>query len=396
MSHFYLPPAAIGFSDESEWQEYLENYESSDVNMTMPEAKSYVIDSVPVHIPQRTAERRSHWVALHQHIWQSEELARQFFATWWDKKPKSCKCKDADAILADNPMDFDCDATFFASGVRLHNAVSAKPELAETHPQVSLEDAITQWRTRPSQTNKPVMFARKQAIATALSPNRIDRQVLCIKTWLASGFKVIANQTDKEMESFPKVFHEISDLIEWRVNNDVESFYDFKTQKIRNLLAIENAILINSDCEMAGEYDWQSGDWQSGEVSTFFLRWNYKPGQEPREFEWGIDGAWLTREAWTALPEDFPYCIGQAMWDYAVPHILKIKGIPFRIDHKAWLFHEEHKQNWTQAYWQKGVEWLEANGYHSLLQYSDGFRQSLDPDWYYDYNRGFWVKKEIQ
>jgi hypothetical protein len=276
----------------------------------------------------------------------------------------------------------------------LKSAVNAKLN----KPNLSWQEACQVWGwdepietlpLYPSQKTPPVRLERKNAIVTALSPNRIDRQVLCIKTWLASGFKVIANQTDKEMESFPKVFHEISDLIEWRVNNDVESFYDFKTQKIRNLLAIEDVILINSDCEMAGEYDWQSGD-----TSTFFLRWNYKPGKEPREFEWGIDGAWLTREAWAALPEDFPYCIGQAMWDYAVPHILNIKGIPFKIEHKAWLFHEEHKQNWTQVYWQKGADWLEANGYYSELQYSDGFRQSLDPDWYYDYNRGFWIKKD--
>jgi len=272
------------------------------------------------------------------------------------------------------------------------NAKLNKPNLSwrEACELLNWDEPVEPLPPSPCQSNPPVRLKRDLAIVTALGPNRIARQVLCVNSWLDSGFHVIANQTATEMETFPKLFEAISDRIEWRINNDVESFYNFKTQKIRNLLAIEDAILINSDCEMAGEYDWRPGD-----VSTFFLRWNYNLGEKPREFEWGLDGAWLTREAWSLLRSDFPYCIGQAMWDYAVPHILKLNGVPFRIDHKPWLFHEDHKQNWLQAYWQKGADWLENNGYHSPLNYSDVFRQSLDPEWYYDYNRYLWVKKEV-
>ena len=84
------------------------------------------------------------------------------------------------------------------------------------------------------------------------------------------------------------------------------------------------------------------------------------------------------------------------MWDYAIPHVLNKHGVPYVIEHHPWLFHEEHKQNWLEEYWRKGTEWLERNGYHSPLEYADKFRQSLEPDWYYDYNRGFWVKKKVQ
>lgn len=332
----------------------------------------------------------SHWIKLHLYEWQSEEHARTFFKEWWDARPSACNCKDAESILEANPISFECADSFFRSGVGLHNAVSAKPELAATHPQMSDEDAYRKWKMRPCQRIPPVKLERNLAIATALSPNRIARQLLCVNSWLESGYHVIANQTSKEMETFPKLFEAISDRIEWRINDDVESFYNFKTQKIRNLVSIENSMLINADCEMAGEYDWRPGD-----ISTFFLRWNYNQGEEAREFEWGLDGVWLTQEALGVLPVDFPYCIGQAMWDYAIPHLLMLKRIPFRIDHRPWLYHENHQQNWTQPYWQKGADWLEQNGYHSPLAYSDKFRQSLDPEWYYDYNRGFWVQKEV-
>ncbi len=90
----------------------------------------------------------SHWIGLHEYVWNSESEARSFFAGWWEGRPKTCKCKGAEAILAANPMDFSSDEQFFASGVRLHNAVSAKPELADTHPQMSVEEAQIIWKTR--------------------------------------------------------------------------------------------------------------------------------------------------------------------------------------------------------------------------------------------------------
>ena len=73
------------------------------------------------------------------------ETAREFFHAWWVNKPL-CNCVDSDKLLEQNPMLFDSPKSFFDSGVRLHNAVSAKPELAASHPQVTLDEAYKLWK----------------------------------------------------------------------------------------------------------------------------------------------------------------------------------------------------------------------------------------------------------
>ncbi len=321
---------------------------------------------------------------------QGPELWRELFLSvvteddlrqWEAKIPRyGCPCSDFYlAYKVEHPPEFPL---VFRWKYDLKSAVNAKL----SHPNLTYEQAFAQWHGNKSFA-LPVRKARHRKIVTAIGPNRIDRQKHCLSTWVDSGFSVVAMQTTAEIQAFEPLFDGIG--IEWVESNDVDSFYNFKTQKIRNLVHPAGTMLVNSDCEMSGVYDLDITD----SISEFFIRWNYKEADHlPREFEWGLDGAFLTEEAKAAIPEDFPFCIGQAMWDYALPCILQMAGIPFRINHVQWLLHLDHPQNWTDEYWWKGAHWMQDRYGINPLWFRETYRKDLEPDWKYDRTFGKWQK----
>lgn len=65
-------------------------------------------------------------------------------------------------------------------------------------------------------------------------------------------------QTGDELTAFKTLFSDL--VIDWVLSDDVDSFYNFKTQRIRNLVSIAGAMLINSDCEMSGDCELDETD----------------------------------------------------------------------------------------------------------------------------------------
>lgn len=318
---------------------------------------------------------------------QGKELWKELFLsvsteadlqTWKTKIPRyGCSCSDFYAAYErDNPPTFPLT---FRWKYDLKTAVNAKLN----HPNITYEQAFAEWYG--TQFARPIKRDRHRKIVTAIGPNRIDRQHHCISSWIDAGFEVIAMQTNAEIQSFRPLFSNLP--INWVESNDVESFYNFRTQKIRNLVNVPNAMVLNSDCEMSGDYQLDEND----SISEFFIRWNYSEGVYiAREFEWGLDGVYLTDEAKAAIPEDFPFCIGQAMWDYALPCILQMAGVPFRINHGQWLLHLNHPQNWTDEYWWKGAHWMQDQYGINPLWFRETYRKDLEPDWKYDRKLGRW------
>jgi hypothetical protein len=130
--------------NESEWMRWLEDAYSNTIEdiPELQEVRNVVIDGPVV---KADPMRSSYWRFLHSYEYTTKEAAESFFYAWWINKPL-CNCQDADEVLAANPMSYESAVAFFESGVKLHNAVSAKPQLAATHPQVSVEEAKVIWK----------------------------------------------------------------------------------------------------------------------------------------------------------------------------------------------------------------------------------------------------------
>ena len=343
------------------------------------EPVSQSVSQVPTnaHSPAMILRQQAHWRKLHTETFDTEK-----FNKWIERIPGCSPCRaNFRKILEYSPPRFD---DWFKWTWEVHNEVNSKIGKSI----VAWEEACNRWNWNGTFPG-PVNRKRHRKIVTAIGPNRIDRQRHCISSWIDAGFEVIAMQTARELPLFQPLFSDLK--IEWVESNDVESFYNFPTQKIRNLANVPETMLLNSDCEMSGDYQLDETD----SISEFFIRWNYTSGvYRAREFEWGLDGMHLTDEAKKVIPQDFPFCIGQAMWDYAVPWLLMHHDIPFRINHGQWLLHEDHQQNWKDEYWWKGSHWMQDRYGVNPMWFRETFRKDIEPNWKYDRNTGRWNQQK--
>jgi hypothetical protein len=233
---------------------------------------------------------------------------------------------------------------------------------------------------------------------TALSTklHSFDRQRMCLQTWKLQGLKIYAINTKDEID---QIKNQYKDVDVWIEQNEVSTDYNYPTQLIRNManVAIDldtPILLINSDIEM---YDVTPFLNISDDVQRIGIRWNYDTEySQIIEFQYGLDLFSFTPGQARLLPTNFPYAIGQAMWDYAVPHILRLNGIKLDIVHQPVLFHKNHIQNWNDEGWKFGWKWLRKNysGPLFTIARSDVFREAMEDNYRYDHRLGKYVKKK--
>jgi hypothetical protein len=303
------------------------------------------------------------WRLLHSHKFISPvQTAMWFYQKWLPLTPTSC-CSDVIKYLELTPVRFDSEEIFFKSSIDFHNSISDKLG----NVVLSHSDANLIWRhTSPQRLN------RNASVVSSISPQRIDRQIACINSWIMSGFDVTLMQTPNEIIQYSSLFNTCSDL--------PIDFIPISTPRPLIKDMVKYGMILNSDCMMLGYGP------SSIPINSFYLRWNYKIDHPSQEEEWGLDCCYVDPQI---IPNDFPFMIGEPFWDYAVPAILINNQIPFKINHLPWLHHLTHPLNWSQADWHKGHNWVTSRfqGDYS----SPAYRQSLDPS--YTYKSGMWIIK---
>ncbi len=301
-----------------------------------------------------------------------------------------CSCKDNFTKIMNNiPPNVLTAKSFAETGWKWHNAVNRK-----------LGKPVFSWAEYEALYGHPWSKpARRVKLVTALSqlPKHMERQHICLDTWKEFGGEIWACNTAEEIAvlkaEYPQVDH-------WHAENELSEGYLYNTQKIRNLARLSHEIgseiyLIHSDIELHGTTD--AFKHKDG-CQLLGIRWNYEPGSprcSAKQFQWGIDMFSFTPEIADALPEDFPFAIGHAMWDYAVPYFTLKAGFGLQILHERCLFHEEHETNWSQDSWHFGADWI---GRNSTIQIGEGksgaiWRESLAMGGRYSPEHGMWLGK---
>lgn len=226
--------------------------------------------------------------------------------------------------------------------------------------------------------------------ALSIARHSITHQRQCIDSWKRFGLDVIAKNTPAEIRILQPDFPDVT----FMPSNDTGIHFAYPTQRIKALagtaLEIDKPVLvINSDIELRGNNAYIQHSDQSMFVG---IRWNYDEAfpHVLTEFRYGIDAFTFTPHQALRLPDDFPFAIGHAMWDYAVPAIMRRHDIELNIVHHPMLFHRNHEQNWSSNDWFFSQQWIEENlGLHIEYATPD-FRDSLEkPRWRYNQTR--WI-----
>lgn len=195
---------------------------------------------------------------------------------------------------------------------------------------------------------------------TSFGFSRIERQQICVRSWLKVGAEITAVQSAGESERlqqhFPGVrFVEtdlVGDLFDKPHMPRIAAFFPEVT---------EPALLINSDIEvrcMKPQFD----QWWAPVDGTLKvgIRWDHN--QSKLRFlpqKWGIDAFLLLPEFASQIP-DIGMTIGVPCWDYWLPwHCVMNLGLSVTAIKQKCLLHLMHKQNWSKEEHKRAMDVFE-------------------------------------
>ena len=201
--------------------------------------------------------------------------------------------------------------------------------------------AMKQWRPHLA-WGKQAPLAGLVAV-TSLSPNRLERQLICLDSWRKFGLEIIAVNSPSEIESM-RYSYPVSEWVpaEFAKTPKINSLLDVSTQLDTPLL------LINSDIEIYGDQS-RLIDLVRARKPAIGIRHNYdsQPGDSTLE-RWGLDAYLLYPEQVERLPQ-VDWAIGKPMWDYWLAWELDRLGYSPEWIGDPYFFHKSHPIAWSQA-----------------------------------------------
>jgi hypothetical protein len=282
----------------------------------------------------------SHWDELHRYTWTSAEEAREFFDDWFSRRPRSCTCFDAPAILEANPMDFRTAKGFFETGVRLHNAVNLKldAEHPGQYPQVSLTDAWAMWQkcVQPKHDNLILTIAIGAKYRELLSVTRPTHEAYAAR--IGADYIALTNPTcdDWKLEKF-------------RASTFVDQYRQVLFLDVDVLIA-NDAVSIFAMCPdeavwMQNDYPKSeakgSTDWMQIEFNQVCRSQNLAPYPVTACFNSGVVVFSKTHNPWVRPQFDLPDTHVAEQW-WVQHNANPIRDIPFPYNWQWWFadFHQ--------------------------------------------------------
>lgn len=197
-------------------------------------------------------------------------------------------------------------------------------------------------------------------ICTSLGFRRTERQQLCIKSWQALGYHVIAVQSEGETKLLQPHYPDVTFVETTRVG-DVFNH----TNKVRINALLEQAVdspilIINSDIEIRADKDEFVSNWTptKDKELKMGIRWDEDPyTKQLTLLKYGIDIFLVTPEIANDL-NDIGMTIGCPAWDYWVPIHLQRKGYSFDVSKRQEFIHEVHPKNWSKVDFEVGLSLL--------------------------------------
>ena len=187
-------------------------------------------------------------------------------------------------------------------------------------------------------------------IVTSISPNRMDRQKICIESWRRRDVEVIAVQPRGDTAFAPQ-FPDVQ-IVETDLVGDLFGKRHCVRISAMAALAVDSPVIIlNSDIELKMSRENFHIEWDRcpERVLQVGLRWDRHPRfRQARLFKWGIDAFLITPEIARDMT-DIGMALGCPGWDYWIPWHLHTLGYNFRVLSAYEMEHVMHKQQWKSS-----------------------------------------------
>lgn len=195
-------------------------------------------------------------------------------------------------------------------------------------------------------------------IVTSFGPSRLDRQQICLRSWLNAGFEVVSVQSPGEAEKlaphFPGAHFVETDLVADAFGKPTFVRVKAMTDQAKDC----NVLIVNSDLELIGNLVQFRNDWThpAAKVLKVGIRWDYlNKTRAKRMFKWGVDAFLITPQIAADLP-DVGLAIGCPAWDYWIPyHLVTRCGYSVITNKRYHLKHDIHPRAWSESDYHTGL-----------------------------------------
>lgn len=269
------------------------------------------------------------WRDIHTASDQTVARLNQIIATL---PSTGCACNYAEALEAVPVREDD----WFNWSVDLHNWVNAKLNKRA----LSYDDALRVWF--PERVDRQPKTSSLIAV-TSLAPHRLDRQSICLDSWINAGLDVVSVNSQTEIESMATDYPQVT---KWIPAEFV------RTPRINSLLDVavtedSPILLINADIEMYGDQK-RLIDLVAARRAAVGVRHNYDSLHCDAKMElWGLD-AFLVYPEQVSQFHRTEFAIGVPMWDWWLPWELNRVGGESEWIAERFFFHKNHQQAWSE------------------------------------------------
>src|SRR6185369_16061402 len=192
----------------------------------------------------------------------------------------------------------------------------------------------------------------KITIVTSIVPRNFELQRTAINSWLSLGFNVISINSAEEAaivsQSFPGIPIKI-------VNKTAESTtgkpYVYFDDVCKTLVDVQADIcgIVNSDIFLStdsGFVDFIVGTVGDGLLFGSRIDIDSMTNLDGEKFIYGFDFFFFSKGVINLFPES-EFCLGVPWWDYWVPFVPLVKGVPCKELISPIAFHLKHETKWA-------------------------------------------------
>jgi glycosyltransferase involved in cell wall biosynthesis len=189
-------------------------------------------------------------------------------------------------------------------------------------------------------------------IATSIAPVNIDLQKAAIRSWQNLGFKVISINCAEEIallrDDFTGVlFVEASRNAYAEIGRPLIYLGDILSALQQTVCQVCG--ILNSDIFLSADSDFVNFIAETVGAGLLFgsrIDIDSMENLDGEKFIYGFDFFFFNKAVLKALPES-GFCIGVPWWDYWVPFVPLIRGIPCKELISPVAFHVNHETKWT-------------------------------------------------
>lgn len=203
-------------------------------------------------------------------------------------------------------------------------------------------------------------------IFTSISPNRIPDQQGAVDSWIRLGLKVVAFNTEKEINVIKGYFPSIT----FQCARDTsEKIFGKPYVKISEILDFskDDDIICISNSDIAFEDNKEKLDLILEKAKTglvYIRRFNINKDNHSSAVEiFGIDTFFFNSKIRLLYPRN-NLSIGQCIWDYWIPYCAMKNNIKIYCVNQPFAFHKTHPLNWNASQAEQAAQiFIEETGW---------------------------------